>query len=198
MTFKPHVSHVISKLNSGLYYLRNARGLNLPEHSRFLIYNSLMHSHIMYGLCVYSSCTDKAHLESIQLKRKAAIRLIFGKEYLAHTEPLFKQANWLSLDQLIDKTLVNHIILSRSSNSPAYFENNFQHLAHNLNTRSHSSHAFSIPTANRTFQQRSVTSRAVHVWNSSPLIRQAVTSTNPNNVDLAKSRVSKVFKSMID
>lgn len=197
LNFKAHVCHVVSKLNSGLFFLRKANELNLPRHSRFLIYFSLMHSHIMYGLCIYSSCTDQTLFQQIQIKRKAAIRLIFGTDPLAHTAPLFKVAEWFSLSELADLSLFNHICLSLSIHSPSYFTDLFQETSHSHSTRFKSSNGFAIPTACRSFQQRTVLNRAIKTWNNHLSVRSAILSSPLNNLQLMKSHARKAFQEFI-
>jgi hypothetical protein len=194
LTFKPHVTHLLSRLNSGLYFIRTARDLNLPRRSRSLLYFSLMHSHIMYGISIYSSCTDSALVNSVHLKRKAAVRLVHGADRLAHTELLFAELNWPSFENLVDISLINHIILAKSEHSPSYLDR-FYPPDHNHATRFASSHAFSVPTARKTCLQRATTSRAIKTWNRIPQAVRDSALSAPHNSQIAKLRARKSYLS---
>jgi len=65
------------------------------------IYFALIHSHLIYGIQVWS-CTPLSNLNSIILKQKQAIRIINNSSYNAHTEPLFKSSEILPLKYLVD------------------------------------------------------------------------------------------------
>jgi hypothetical protein len=64
-------------------------------------YYSLIHSHLIYGIQIWSTAA-KSSLSSLRTKQKNAIRIIFSTAFNAHTESLFKKANILPLDLLID------------------------------------------------------------------------------------------------
>ena len=72
LSFKPHVSKLVKKLNTSLHFLRTATTLHLPEQYSLLLYFSLMHSHILYGLPIYSSCSDASLIYDVEKRRKAA------------------------------------------------------------------------------------------------------------------------------
>ncbi len=55
---------------------------------RKLLYFAMIHSHIMYCLCIYS-CANSTSLNPLRIKQKAAIRVIANADYRAHTAPLF-------------------------------------------------------------------------------------------------------------
>ena len=114
LSFKPHVSQLVKKLNTSLYFLRTASSLKLPEQYRLLLYFSIMHSHILYCLPIYSSCSDSSLFYDVEKRRKSAARLIFNADSRAHSAPLFSRAGWLPLDDLINISLLEHIVLTRS------------------------------------------------------------------------------------
>ena len=72
----------------------------LPLHSLKLIYFSLFHSHLIYAIQIWSCCTNSLLKDLFKLQ-KAAIRIISGSSYNAHTEPLFKKAEILPLPDLV-------------------------------------------------------------------------------------------------
>ena len=87
LTWKAHIEHVKAKLSRGngmiskiRYYVNDQCLLNL--------FYSFIQSHLNYNLINWSS-TYESHLKSINLKVKAAIRLISFKNKYEHANPLF-------------------------------------------------------------------------------------------------------------
>jgi len=89
-----------AKLSRALFFLRAAKH-NLTLVALKSLYYSLFHSHIVYGIHVWSCCTPSTY-DVIFKKQKLAVRAIHNSVYNAHTEPLFKSANILPLPFLID------------------------------------------------------------------------------------------------
>jgi hypothetical protein len=64
------------------------------------LYYSLFHSHLTYGIEIWS-CVPPSHLKQLISKQKTAIRIISNSSYNAHTEPIFKSLAILPLSNLI-------------------------------------------------------------------------------------------------
>ena len=69
------------------------------------IYNSLIASHLNYGLLVWGNKSD-----NIYKLQKKAIRIINLGKYNAHTEPLFKKNRILKLMEFTNYNSKNFII----------------------------------------------------------------------------------------
>lgn len=65
------------------------------------IYFSLIHSHIIYAIQIWSSCSQNI-INKIFTLQKKAIRIIMNVPFNAHTESLFKKLNILPLPSLIE------------------------------------------------------------------------------------------------
>jgi len=98
-TYKDHVQVIAKKISSALYFMRTAKNF-LSEKALRLIYFSLVHSHIIYAIQVWSSCPI-GQVDQIYKLQKKAVRIICGAKYNAHTLPLFKKLNILPLPDLI-------------------------------------------------------------------------------------------------
>ena len=59
------------------------------------IYNALFLSHMTYGLLLWGN-----QVEQVSKLQKKSIRLITGNEYMAHSEPLFKELELLKIEDL--------------------------------------------------------------------------------------------------
>jgi len=100
LTFKNHIAAVTKKVSTALYFIRNAKNL-LNERALKSIYYAIFHSHLIYGIQLWSCCNDSL-LNSLYKKQKMAIRLITNSRYNSHTEPLFKKLKILPLPMLCE------------------------------------------------------------------------------------------------
>ena len=89
----------------------------LPRRILLSLYNTMFLPHINY--CLLSWGKDNDNILRLQ---KKAIRAISSSEYLAHTEPLFKDLNILKINDIYDyKMLIFYHNLS-NNNVPLYFK----------------------------------------------------------------------------
>ena len=100
MNFKYHISSIISKVSKSMYFLRSVKNI-LTEKALKSVYYSLIHSHFVYGIQIWS-CTSPGNLVPLSLKQKAAVRIVSGATYTSHTEPIFKKLAILPLANLIE------------------------------------------------------------------------------------------------
>ena len=69
LTFKHHVSKIVSKISKGLYILRTVKH-QLPESALRTLYFTLINSHLTYALPAYG-CADKSVLKPlIQIQKR--------------------------------------------------------------------------------------------------------------------------------
>ena len=100
LNFKYHIDIITSKISKSLYFFRSAKNY-LSQKALKSIYFALIHSHLVYGIQVWS-CSSQQNLNAIFLKQKNAIRMLNSAKYNAHTEPLFKSCDILPLNSLIE------------------------------------------------------------------------------------------------
>ena len=93
LNFKFHISNIVKKLSSALFFMRNAKNV-LSKKALTYIYYSIFHSHLIYGIHVWSSCSQSLITQMFKLQKKA-IRIINGGNYNSHTEPFFKNSKIL-------------------------------------------------------------------------------------------------------
>jgi hypothetical protein len=99
LTFNYHVQHIASKISKSLYVIKSVKNI-LPPESLKTLYFSLIHSHLVYGIHIWSAAAQSV-TNIIATKQKIAIRLITNAKYNAHTEPIFKSNNILPLYDLV-------------------------------------------------------------------------------------------------
>ncbi len=100
LNYKYHMSIIKKKISNALYFMRTARNL-IDVKSLTSLYYSLIHSHLVYAIQVWSS----GHRESINTifkMQKKAIRIIHSLPYNAHTESFFKISKILPLPKMIE------------------------------------------------------------------------------------------------
>ena len=100
LTFKHHVQIISKKISSSLYFLRAAKNV-LSKKALTTVYYSLIHSHLIYAIQIWSCCSTSI-INKLFVKQKNALRIINNSSYNAHTESLFKNCKILPLPKLID------------------------------------------------------------------------------------------------
>ena len=98
LNFKSHIANLKSKLSKSLYVLRTVKNT----------LNSIFHCHLLYANTIWS-CSRSSLIIEIFKMQKAAVRLITGSAYNAHTEPLFKKLKILPLPDLITFSKIQFI-----------------------------------------------------------------------------------------
>ena len=64
-----------------------------------ILYNSLISSQLNYGLFVYNGlCRSKA--DRLEILQKKAVRIVTKSNFIAHTDPLFRQLNVLKIKDM--------------------------------------------------------------------------------------------------
>ena len=99
LTFDYHLKITNNKISKSLYSLNKVKHF-LSSNALKSIYYSLIHPHFLYCLPVVS-CTSQKYLNTLILKQKRCIRIIFNAKYNAHPEPLFSKLKILPLADLI-------------------------------------------------------------------------------------------------
>ena len=99
LNFKFHIGKLKNKLSRALFALRSVKN-TLSKSSLQLLYNSIFNCHLLYAIQIWS-CTNSSLINELFKLQKAAVRIISGSKYNAHTEPLFKNLQILPLPDLI-------------------------------------------------------------------------------------------------
>jgi hypothetical protein len=124
LTFDYHTQSTITKLNRSLYCISKTKNF-LPKPALKSLYYALIHSHLTY--CpIITSCATAKNIKKISQLQKKAIRIISGKQYHAHTNPIFKELRILPYTSHIRyaKLLFMHSVVNKYS--PKSFYNTWQ------------------------------------------------------------------------
>ena len=167
LTWKAHIEHVKAKLSRGngmiskiRYYVNDQCLLNL--------FYSFIQSHLNYNLINWSSTYD-SHLKSINLKVKAAIRLISFQNKYEHANPLFLKHKILPFHDTIKYKKGNFLWqicngYIKKPLSEVFIRNTYNPLR------------FNLPNPGNEAEKHKIVYSSIKHWNSIPLhIRNAST-----------------------
>ena len=88
-----------------------------------IIYNTLIHSHILYGLLLWGF--KYGRIEKLQ---KKAVRVLASSHYIAHTTPIFKHFRILTVKDLYDIQLFKLYYRNTNNVLPPYFQSFIPHV----------------------------------------------------------------------
>ena len=157
LSYQSHINHLLTKLSKTIGILFKIRN-SAPRSIKILIYNCLFYPYLIYAILIWGK-TSNIHLDKILLLQKKAVRIISSADYLAHTDPLFKQNKILKIHDLF--TFYGGIFAfkqNQNSNLPAR--------QHSHDTRGRNQ---ALPAFNRLHStQRSLSYVIPSIWNSIP------------------------------
>lgn len=107
LSWDKHVDHVVNKMASGLYALRQMANFCTTETLK-TIYFALINPHLSYGICIYGA-TTKRNLDRILLQQKKALRIIFNINKRETVKPYFSQLGILTVYDLYILETVSHV-----------------------------------------------------------------------------------------
>lgn len=93
LNWKSHVDSLGLKISSQIFVLRQLKPSLLPSVLR-MVYFSLIHSHLSYGVVFWGNSTNVSRVFSLQ---KMAIRILTNAPPGSHCQPLFKKLKILPL-----------------------------------------------------------------------------------------------------
>ena len=94
LTWNSHIMKISNKISKSLGILNKLKRI-LPIDAKLKIYNSIILSHINYGILLWGF--KSSSLKTIQ---KKVIRTITCSKYNAHTDPLFKKLGLLKVEDI--------------------------------------------------------------------------------------------------
>ena len=121
LSWSHHLSHVNKKLVSANFALSRSKDF-LPKRILQNIYRSLFESHLHFGSIIWGSAKPKL-IEKLETQQKKAIRHIASRGYNSHTAEIFKELEYLKVNELIS---LNQAIFARNyanNKLPGSFKN---------------------------------------------------------------------------
>ena len=171
-----HLNKLATKLAHNIGILCKLKHF-LPSYILKMIYCSLVLPHLQYCTLIWAN-TYSTKLNKIRMLQKKAVRIINNSDYLAHSEPLFKQNNLLKIEDIYKLQLgLLMYKLSREAlpNSISIlFQRNIE--IHNHNTRN--SNDYFMHEARTNTRKFTIKYSGPLFWNSIPEHIQNSTSEN--------------------
>jgi hypothetical protein len=182
LNFKYQITQLSNKLSNALYILRRVKNF-IPSHSLKTLYYSLFHSHLLYGIEIWS-CAPPSAIKPLITKQKSAIRLISNAAYNAHTEPLFKLHSILPLSDLIISSnlkffhsyVYNYIPTAFAGLWPTTIEQRFANAQAELVYNLRNSDDFFVPPSRTVTLSRYPLFNLPQLWNNNSPTLKSVSS----------------------
>ena len=109
LSWTHHLNHVNKKLVSANFALSRSKDF-LPKRILQNIYRSLFESHLHFGSIVWGSAKPNS-IQKLETQQKKAIRHIAHRGYNSHTAEIFKELEYLKVNDLIS---LNQAIFARN------------------------------------------------------------------------------------
>ena len=151
MNWKSHIDYIASKISKSIGILNRLKYI-LPTDIKIMIYNSLILSHINYGILMWGYHSDR--LYKLQ---KRAMKIITLAPYNAHSEPLFKSLNILKISDIFTLFQLKFYHKLINKKLPSYFTNmqfKQNQNIHRYNTRRNIN--IHLPKINHSFAKRCI------------------------------------------
>ena len=140
MSWKHHIEYICNKTSKCIGILLRARQI-LYGHTLLMLYNALIKPHFIYCVTIWGN-TYTTYLHKIHFVQKKVIRIITHSELYAHTAPLFRAKNIMTIYSLHDyftgifdcKSLKMHLPLSLCN---LFFRTISERTSHNLRSVYH-------------------------------------------------------------
>jgi len=164
ITWKSHAQKMINKISRTCGVMNKLKHY-LPSDILKTLYNSLVFPYLNYGIIVWGIAASK--LNKLQ---KKAIRIVSGATYNAHTQPLFKKLELLTIEDIKKLQDLKFIFKYENNSLPDYFLFTMfvrQDEIHRYNTRQ-ASH-YRVPQSRHVFVRNSVRHRLPMVFNNCPV-----------------------------
>ena len=133
LNWTQHINHISKKISKTIGILKKVKHY-LPTTNLKTIYNSLINSHINFGILCWGY-----NAKNILKLQKKAIRLVCNCKYNAHTQPLFKKLHILTVNDILTLKLYKFYYRLYHKKVPDYFQRSispsYQQDNHTYNTR---------------------------------------------------------------
>ena len=163
MTWKTHVDIICSKISRSIGMLNRIKYF-LPLQARLHIYNSLILSHINYGILLQGTISSR-----VQKLQKRAIRIISLAKYNAHTDPLYKALGLLKVQDIFIICQLKFYYKYTKNKLPEYFQHfplNYIYEVHDHFTRAQNE--FHIRRTSHEFAKKSLRYLLPNTLNNTP------------------------------
>ena len=119
LNWKIHTHLLSRKISKSVGILNKLKNI-LPLNIRLMIYNALISSYFNYGILLWGY-----HCNRLSKLQKMSIRHLTKSKYNAHTFPLFKRMNILTISDLFNLSQLKFYYKFVKNDLPKYFNHSF-------------------------------------------------------------------------
>ena len=113
MSFQSHIHHLSQRLSRIAALIFKAKNL-MPQLTLKVLYHAHVSAALSYCNKIWAN-TYQTHLNPLFILQKRIVRTLTNSDYLAHTLPLFKQLNILSLENIRKYHLGSYFFKNRNT-----------------------------------------------------------------------------------
>ena len=123
LTWDEHIKQISSKVSKSIGILWKLKPF-LTSKLLLVVYNTLVLPYLSYCNLIWSSACD-TRIGKLFVLQKRAVRIIDKAEYLAHTEPIFKKLNLLTVQDLGKQQVATFVYRFLKNDLPTIFSKYF-------------------------------------------------------------------------
>lgn len=150
------ITNKLSKINGILHKLKCI----YPLEALLTIYNALCVSHINYGSLVWGT-----HVDQLAVLQKKLIRNITRSNYIAHSEPILKRLNLLSVTDMFSLKVLKFLHKLSHNKLPTYFNTYRPYLEKIITPYSLRPHPLPLPPTNHVYAESRLIVQLVKIKN---------------------------------
>ena len=164
LTWKKHLSNLNSKISRAIFSINQVKHY-LPTESMKILYFSLVHPHLSYGILAWGNANSAVLNKTIKLQKRA-IRIINNAGYNSHTDPLFKISGILKVQDLYQYQTTLFMLDYNNNRLPVSFNSTFKFNYQIQNIRTtRQSNLFHVARCNSNFARNLPLYVFPQIWN---------------------------------
>ena len=166
LTWNNHINDLSKKCSSSIGILNKVKNF-LPESALLSLYNTLILSHINYGITAWSS-TGVSGKNRLHILQKRALQAVSHSEFRINSNPLFIKYNQLKIDDLCKLNIGTFMYKYCNNLLPSTFNLLFKTNSENHSYNTRFATNFNIPNNKLEFGKKSISYQGVKIWNNIP------------------------------
>jgi hypothetical protein len=190
LNWQAHINFKANKISKAIGVMSRLKH-QLPEHTLYILYNSLILPHLHYAITAWGGSPLNHQKRLITLQKKA-LRILSKSSYHCHTDPIFSSCKLLKLHDLYKISCCKLMFQRIKGRLPAYHSAQLV-LNNNQDLRmTRQSGDVKTPVIHKRIDRQLLSYRIGTVWNNLPTsLKQSRTSIHTFSKNLKKSFLSK-------
>ena len=172
-----HIRNIQSKISAGNFALARVKNI-LPINIKYMLYNSLIKSHLEYGIVTWGGASQGKLNKLLNIQKKA-IRHVSGRSRLSHCDPLFHALQVLKVKDLYRYNCALFMYKYKNNLLPESFNNMFTPFNDPNRTL-----GYKIPRSSTSSLKQFPLPSLPRIWNAEPLDIKSAKSSNVFKIKL--------------